>query len=94
MLSTYRLYRVDAEKPQEAELIKSAISEKHIARTVFQTWAHAVCLPATSDGAQILVVWKNADDAENKRVPVAVVRTHPKNAAKFTQQVWKAPSPN
>jgi hypothetical protein len=94
-MSTYRLYRINPEAAQEAELIDSAEREKQMARSVFRRWPVAVCLPYKSQsgddaGSLVLAIWETADDANQKRTPVALVRTFPKSVG-FKQQLWITP---
>jgi hypothetical protein len=95
-MSTYRLYRINPEATEEAELIDSAERERDAARAVFRRWPIAACMPyqpksGNDAGALVLAVWETADDAKKKRPPVALVRTFPKNDIGFKQQLWVTP---
>jgi hypothetical protein len=95
-MSTYRLYRVNPEAVEKAELIDSADRERDAARSVFRRWPVAACLPYTTKsgddvGAIVLAVWETATDAAQKRAPVALVRTFPRNNVGFKQQLWTTP---
>jgi hypothetical protein len=95
-MSTYRLYRVNPEAVEKAELIDSADRERNMARSVFRRWPVAACMPYKSKdgedaGALVLAVWETVADATQKRPPVALVRTFPKRDIGFKQQLWTTP---
>jgi hypothetical protein len=94
-VSTYRLYLLKPEDVTQADLIDSAEREKQIARSVFRRWPVAACMPYTQKdgddiGAIVLAVWETADDAKQKRPPIALVRTQPKSVG-FKQSLWSTP---
>jgi hypothetical protein len=91
-VSKYRLYRIDPATPQTAEMIDSQEREKQMVRAVFKRWPVASCMPAKhSDGSVVLTIWETADDAKQKKMPVALVRTFPQNDIGFKQQLWATP---
>lgn len=91
-MSTYRLFKIDPNNTGAAEMIDNHDREKNMARAVFKRWPVAACLPAKhSDGSVVLTIWETADDASNRRTPVALVRTFPKSDLGFKQALWATP---
>lgn len=95
-MSTYRLFKLAPDDVTQAELLDSSDKEKQIARSVFRRWPVATCLPTTvtsgvDAGAVILTIWETADDAKNRRTPVAVVRTPNEPKRGFKKELWTTP---
>lgn len=94
-MSTYKLFRIQQDDATKGVLIDSTSREHVMARTVFRMWPIATCLPfvekvGDQPEAIVLAVWENADDATNKRKPVAIVRTQPELIG-FKKDLWTAP---